>query len=147
MASPQPWTGITRDPIDPGPLLDRVGAPEDGAMLLFLGTVRNHADGRPVGHLRYDAYEEMAEGVLAELAREAAEDLGTGRIAVIHRIGRLAVGEISVGIAVSSPHRADAYRVSQWIMDEIKVRLPVWKKEGYLDGDEEWVEGNPVRGR
>lgn len=142
-----PWTGITRDPIDPAEVLARVGRSEDGAVLLFLGTVRNHADGRPVGHLRYDAYGEMAEEVLAQIAREGADDLGGGRIAVVHRIGRLSVGEISVAIAVSSPHRADAYRVSREIMEQIKVRLPVWKKEGYLDGGEEWVEGAPVRGR
>jgi molybdopterin synthase catalytic subunit len=108
--------------------------------------VRNHADGRPVASLRYDAYVEMAEGVLAALAREAADAMGVERIAVVHRIGHLEVGEVSVGIAVSSPHRADAYRTSRWIIEEIKKRLPVWKKEGYADGGERWVEGTPVEG-
>lgn len=144
--SPGPWTGITREAIAPDRILARVGGAEDGAILLFLGTVRNHAEGRPVGSLRYDAYDQMAEGVLRELAREAARDLGTDRIAVIHRIGRLEVGDVSVAIAVSSPHRDDAYRVSRWIIEEIKQRLPVWKKEGYLDGGEEWVEGTPIQG-
>jgi molybdopterin synthase catalytic subunit len=140
-----PWSGITRAPIVPARVLSRVGGDEDGAVILFLGTVRNHADGRPVGALRYDAYDEMAAQVLERLVRAAAEKLGSDRIAVVHRVGELEVGEVSVAIAVSSPHRDDAYRVSRWIIEEIKVRLPVWKKEGYLDGGEEWVEGTPIR--
>lgn len=138
------YAAVTTGAIEPSGLVARVAAPQHGAVLLFLGTVRNHADGRPVGGLRYDAYREMAEEVLERLVREAAEDLGEGRIAVEHRIGELDVGDVSVAVAVSSPHRADAYRVSRRIMEEIKVRLPIWKKEGYVDGDEEWVEGAPI---
>ena len=141
-----PWARITRGPIDTLAVLERVGGPEDGAVILFLGTVRNHADGRSVDHLEYDAYAEMAQEALQSLVQEAAEDLGTERIAVVHRIGRLEIGEASVAIAVSSPHRADAYRVSRWIIEEIKVRLPIWKKEGYVDGKQEWVKGNRIRG-
>lgn len=144
-STPGPWSGITRTPIAPEEVLARVGGDDDGAILLFLGTVRNQADGRPVGALRYDAYDEMAAEVMERLVREAAGELGSDRIAVVHRVGELEVGEVSVAIAVSSPHRDDAYRVSRWIIEEIKVRLPVWKKEGYLDGDEEWVEGTPIR--
>jgi molybdopterin synthase catalytic subunit len=144
-SAPGPWSGITRTPIDPSEVLARVGSDEDGAVILFLGTVRNHADGRPVGALRYEAYDEMAAEVLERLVREAAEKLGTNRVAVVHRVGELDVGEVSVAIAVSSPHRDEAYRISRWIIEEIKVRLPIWKKEGYLDGDEEWVEGAPIR--
>lgn len=136
-----PFSAITRDAIRPDDVLDRVGADEDGAAILFLGVVRDHADGRAVSGMRYDAYEEMAATVLAEIATEAAERLGTDRVAVIHRVGELAIGEVSVAIAVSSPHRAESFDASRYVIEEIKKRLPVWKKERYVDGAEEWVEG------
>ena len=132
---------LTHEPIDPAAVLRRVGHDEDGAAVLFLGTVRNHADDRPVNGITYEAYEEMAAPVLAEIAREAAEILGTDRLAVVHRVGELAVGEHSVAIAASSPHRAQAYEASRYVIEEIKKRLPVWKKEHYADGRDEWVEG------
>jgi len=118
-----------------------VGAPEDGAVLLFLGTVRNQNEGRRVVGMRYDAYVAMAESVLAEIAAEAATRLGTDRIVVAHRIGNLRVGEVSVAIAVSSPHRAEAYEASRYVIEEIKKRLPVWKEEHYAEGDARWLEG------
>ena len=83
----------------------------------------------------------MATEVLREIALEASIPLGTDRIAVAHRFGELKIGEISVGIAVSSPHRAEAYEASRFVIEEIKKRLPVWKKEHYVDGVSEWVEG------
>lgn len=132
---------IVHAPIDSAEVLARVGAPEDGAAILFLGTVRNHADGSGVDGVGYEAYEEMATPVLAEIAREAAGLLGTDRVAVVHRVGELAVGEHSVAIAVSSPHRAQAYEASRYVIEEIKKRLPVWKKEHYTDGRDAWVEG------
>ena len=132
---------IVREPIDPGHVLTRVGADQDGASLLFLGVVRDHNEGRSVGGVRYDSYEEMAVQVLSEIVDEAARAAGTDRIAAVHRIGELEVGEVSVAIAVSSPHRAEAYEASRYIIEEIKKRLPVWKKERYSDGAEEWVEG------
>lgn len=132
---------VTPEPIVPERVLEQVGAPEDGATLLFLGVVRNHADGRPVSGLHYEAYVEMAEGVLREIAREGAEILGTDRMAVAHRTGDLEVGDVSVAIAVSSPHRAEAYQASRYVMEEIKKRLPIWKKERYADGESEWVRG------
>ncbi len=135
------FVAVVRDPIDSAEVLARVGADEDGAGLLFLGVVRDHSEGRSVGGVRYDAYEEMAAGVLTEIADEAARVLGTDRIAVVHRVGDLAVGDVSVAIAVSSPHRAEAYESSRFIIEEIKKRLPVWKKELYSDGVEEWVAG------
>jgi molybdopterin synthase catalytic subunit len=135
------FSAITSHPIDPAEVLARVGADEDGAVLLFLGVVRNHADGRAVDGMRYDAYEEMARGVLADIAREVSERYGTDRVAVIHRVGDLALGETSVAIAVSTPHRAEAFAAGREVIEEIKKRLPVWKKEHYLDGDSVWVEG------
>jgi molybdopterin synthase catalytic subunit len=111
---------VVHTAIDPTEVLGRVRAPEDGAVLLFLGTVRNHADGQAVEGMTYEAYERMAAPVLGEIAREAAVRLGTDRVAVVHRVGQLAIGEISVAIAVSSPHRAESYDASRYVIEEIK---------------------------
>ena len=135
------FADVSSDPIDTAALLARVGSDEDGAALLFIGVVRDHAEGRKVTGMRYDVYAEMATEVLREIALEASIPLGTDRIAVAHRFGELKIGEISVGIAVSSPHRAEAYEASRSVIEEIKKRLPVWKKEHYVDGVSEWVEG------
>ena len=132
---------VSSDPIDTAALLAKVGSDEDGAALLFIGVVRDHAEGRKVTGMRYDVYAEMATEVLREIALEASIPLGTDRIAVAHRFGELKIGDISVGIAVSSPHRAEAYEASRFVIEEIKKRLPVWKKEHYVDGVSKWVEG------
>lgn len=133
---------VASEVIDPAEVLARVGSDRDGATLLFLGVVRDHADDRPVSGMRYDAYGEMAGEVLRKIAAEAAERLGTDRVAVVHRFGELAIGEVSVAIAVSSPHREEAYEASRYVIEQLKERLPVWKKEHYVDGVSEWVEGN-----
>ena len=109
--------------------------------MLFTGVVRNHNQGRAVGGVRYDAYEEMATQVLTQIVEEATRLVGSDHIAVVHRVGELTVGDVSVAIAVSSPHRAEAFEASRFIIEEIKKRLPVWKKERYDDDVEEWVEG------
>ena len=127
--------------IDSAALLSRVGSDEDGAAILFTGVVRNHADGRPVSGMRYDSYVEMAQRELRSIAAEAAERLGTDRLAVEHRIGELQIGDISVAIAVSSPHRAESFDATRYVIEEIKKRLPVWKKEHYEDGTNAWVSG------
>jgi molybdopterin synthase catalytic subunit len=132
---------VVHEPIEAAEVLSKVGAREDGAALLFLGMVRDHADGRPVTGMTYESYEEMATPVLREIAQEASERSGTDRLAVVHRVGDLTIGEVSVAIAVSSPHRAEAYDASRYVIEEIKKRLPVWKKEHYSDGAHEWVEG------
>jgi molybdopterin synthase catalytic subunit len=139
-----PWALLTDEPIRPADVLARVGHDRDGAVLLFLGKVRNHADGRPVRGIRYEAYGPMARSVLEELAREAAERLGTDRVAVVHRTGELEVGEVSVAVAVSSPHRAEAFDAARVLMEELKRRLPVWKHEIYADGTRDWVAGSPI---
>ena len=133
---------VASEVIDPAEVLARVGSERDGATLLFRGVVRDHADDRPVSGMRYDAYEEMAGEVLSKIAAEAAERLGMDRVAVVHRFGELAIGEVSVAIAVSSPHREEAYEASRYVIEQLKERLPVWKKEHYVDGVSEWVEGN-----
>lgn len=132
---------IVHDPIRNDDVLAHVGADEDGAAILFLGMVRNHADERPVTGMTYEAYEEMATSVLHEIAEEAAQRIGSDRVAVVHRVGDLTIGEVSVAIAVSSPHRAESYDASRYVIEEIKKRLPVWKKEHYADGEREWVKG------
>lgn len=136
-----PIARVVQDPIDPAAVLASVGSDEDGASLLFTGVVRNHNQGRTVGGVRYDAYEEMAARVLSQIVEEAVQLVGTDRIVAVHRVGELTVGEVSVAIAVSSPHRAEAFEASRFIIEEIKKRLPVWKKERYEGDVEEWVEG------
>ena len=137
--SVQAW--VTRAAIEPGGVLDRVGADEDGAVVLFLGVVRDHNDGAAVTGVTYDAYEAMATRVLTEIAGEAAERLGTDRIAVVHRVGELGIGDVSVAIAASSPHRAESFDAARYVIEEIKKRLPVWKKEHYVDTEPRWLEG------
>ena len=136
-----PFTRIVKDPIDPAAILASVGSDADGASMLFTGVVRNHNQGRAVGGVRYDVYEEMATGILGQIAGEAKQLVGINHIAVVHRVGELTVGDVSVAIAVSSPHRAEAFEACRFIIEEIKKRLPVWKKERYGDSVEEWVEG------
>lgn len=133
---------VVREPIDGAGLLARCTSEEDGAALLFLGVVRNHNDGRPVGSLEYHAYAEMAEGVMRQIIAEAAERWEAGRIGVVHRVGQLEVGEASVAIVVAAPHRDAAYEASRYIIEELKKRVPIWKKEGYVDGDREWLGGS-----
>jgi molybdopterin synthase catalytic subunit len=132
---------VTREAIDPAALLAGSTAPSDGAALLFLGVVRNRNEGREVGHLEYDAYAEMAERTLREIGREAAERWATGDIHVVHRIGRLEIGEVSVAILVAAPHRGDVYAASRHVIEELKKRVPIWKREGYVDGESEWLRG------
>ena len=132
---------ITDQPIDPCAVLKLVGSDQDGAALLFVGNVRRTNDGRPVRGMRYDAYREMAERVLGEIIAEAVSLAGDARIFVVHRIGELNVGETSVAIAVSTPHRAEAFSAARHIIEEIKKRLPVWKQEHYVSGEREWLPG------
>lgn len=133
---------VTAAPIVEADVRARVGAPEDGAVLLFLGTVRDHNDGRPVERLHYDAYRDMAVRELRAIAEQAVERAGTDRIVIVHRTGTLEIGEASLAVAVSTPHRAEAFDAASWIVEEIKRRVPVWKKEHYADGKGgEWLAG------
>lgn len=122
-------------------MLERVGGSADGAAVLFVGTVRDHNEGSSVTGLTYEAYDQMAESVLETIAAEAAERLGTPRVAVVHRVGELAIGEVSVAIAASSPHRAETFDAARYVIEEIKKRLPVWKKEHYVEGEAAWLDG------
>lgn len=132
---------ITDRAIDPSAVLEQVGALSDGAQILFLGTVRNHNEGRSVDGLRYEAYPEMAISVLEEIVAEARERFGGPRVAVVHRIGTLDIGDVAVAVAVSAPHRGEAFDAARYVMEELKQRLPVWKEERYVGGEREWVAG------
>jgi molybdopterin synthase catalytic subunit len=130
---------ITPEPIALEPLVAHVERPEAGAVVTFAGNVRNHSRGRRVEYLEYDAYVPMAERKLAEIAREA-EQRWDCRVAVRHRIGRLEIGEPSVLIAVSSAHRGIAFEACRYVIDTLKVVVPIWKKEVW-EGGEVWIEG------
>ena len=131
---------LVREPIDAAALLAAVAHPGAGALTTFFGAVRDQNVGRPVTGIDYDAYEPMAASELAAIASEAAERWGGARIALAHRIGTLAVGELSVGIAVAHPHRAPAFEACRFAIEEIKRRVPIWKREHYVDGSREWVD-------
>jgi molybdopterin synthase catalytic subunit len=139
---------VTADAIDARTVLDRVRTDEDGAVVVFLGTVRRTNDGRTVTGMRYDAYQEMAERVLSEIAAEAVARWSPSRLAVVHRTGELDIGDVSVAIAVSAPHRAEAFDAARFVIDELKARLPVWKQEHYASGEDRWLDGRvpPVTG-
>ena len=127
-------------PIDPALLLAEVASPVNGATVLFVGTVRNVNAGKAVTGLDYAAYDEMAERELAEIVQAAAERFGTRHIAVEHRTGTLTLGEASIVIAVGHARRKQAYDASRWLIEEIKKRVPIWKREHYADGTREWVD-------
>lgn len=120
--------------------IEAVESPAAGAITVFLGVVRDNNLGRSVGYLEYDAYPEMAERVMRELAEEAKQKFGLEECAVLHRTGRLEIGETSLLVAVASGHRAESFEAGHWLVNEIKKRVPVWKKEVWEDG-EEWIEG------
>ncbi|MCC6220472.1 MAG: molybdenum cofactor biosynthesis protein MoaE [Deltaproteobacteria bacterium] len=113
-----------------------------GAHSIFLGTARNNNHGRIVEALEYDAHVELAKNVLTNICIEAAAGLGTHyKIATIHRTGKLNIGEVSVFIGVSTPHRSEAFEACRYIIEKLKHRAPIWKKEYYSDGTSEWSEG------
>jgi molybdopterin synthase catalytic subunit len=130
---------MTRDPIDYAALTESVRSKKSGAVVLFLGTVRETTAGRQSLALEYESYAEMAQVKLAELEAAARTRWPVDELAVAHRVGRLELGEISVAVAVSCPHRADAFEAGRFLIDELKLTVPIWKKEQYADGTTEWV--------
>jgi molybdopterin synthase catalytic subunit/molybdopterin converting factor small subunit len=129
---------LTPDPIDPGAVVAEVADDRAGAIATFLGTTRIESRGRTVVHLEYEAYEGMAEQVMAEIAEALTSRYDLCKIAITHRIGRVGIGEASVAIAVSAPHREHALAACKEAIDTLKVDVPLWKKEIYEDG-EEWI--------
>ncbi|MEO8359688.1 MAG: molybdenum cofactor biosynthesis protein MoaE [Vicinamibacteria bacterium] len=129
---------VVREPIDVASL-SRC-EPEDGALCVFTGVVRNHNDGKSVLYLEYEGYEEMVVSIFDEIAREAEARFGVTRVRIIHRLGRMEIGDTSVAVAVSSPHRKEAFEACRYAIDTLKHKAPIWKKEFYADGSS-WLEG------
>jgi len=130
---------LTDRPIDTGALIAEVSRAGNGATLLFIGTVRDVNDDRPVTGIEYSAYRSMAEREMADIVREAGEKFETNDIVVEHRLGELMLGEASVAIAVAHARRGAAYEASRYVIEQLKKRVPIWKLEHYLDGTREWV--------
>ncbi len=132
---------ITSEVLDPAPLVEAVRRDESGAVALFYGVVRNENMGRSVRYLEYDAYPEMAIKKMREVADEVRARFPVTGVGVLHRIGRLEIGETSLLVAVSSGHRTEAFEACHYAVDRIKQIVPIWKKEVWDDG-EEWIEGH-----
>lgn len=130
---------LTHSPIDPSAVLAEVASSDAGAVVLFLGTTREFTHGRKTASLDYECYPEMAQAKLAELEAEARERWPIVQCVIVHRLGRLALGEASIAIAVSSPHREAAFEAGKWLIDTIKQEVPIWKQENWADGTSEWV--------
>ncbi len=130
---------LTDDGIDYHALTESVRSDQSGAVVLFLGTVREMTDGRQTQSLEYEGYHAMAEAKLAELESEARTRWPVDRVGIVHRLGHLELGDISVAVAVSCPHRQQAFEAGRFLIDELKCIVPIWKKEHYTDGSTEWV--------
>ena len=132
---------VSVEPIDAGALAEEVGRTDAGAVVVFLGTVRDHSPGKEgVTHLEYEAYREQVESKIAEIVSEADDQWALLSTVVVHRVGRVEVGEPSVGVAASSVHRKEAFEAAAYLIDQLKQRAPIWKKE-HWPGGAEWVEG------
>jgi molybdopterin synthase catalytic subunit len=130
---------LTTDKIDVARLLTQVGSRAAGAVVLFLGTVREITAARRTVSLEYECYEAMAQAKLAELEAEARRRWPIVECALVHRTGPLDLGEVSVAVAVSSPHRQEAFEAAKWLIDTLKQTVPIWKKENWADGTSQWI--------
>lgn len=130
---------LTYEPIDTAALLDAVNSPQAGAVVLFLGTVREFTHGRRTVALDYECYPGMARKKMEELEAEARQRWPIIHCGIVHRLGRLELGEASVAVAVSTPHRNDAFEAGRWLIDTLKEVVPIWKRENWDDGSQEWV--------
>jgi molybdopterin synthase catalytic subunit len=131
---------LVREAIDAEGLVRHVRAGQDGAIVTFDGFVRNESHGRETSYLEYEAYESMARGKLKEIAAQVHEMFAIHRVAIVHRLGRLEIGETSVFIAVSAPHRGAAFDACRYAIDTLKKTVPIWKKEYFADGAV-WADG------
>ncbi len=131
---------LVREPIRADGLLREVASHSHGAAALFLGTVRDQNLGRPVDGIDYQAYEPMAERELGAIVEEARASFGVAALVVEHRLGTLALGEVSVGVAAGDPRRAPALDALRYVVEQLKLRVPIWKREHYADGTREWVD-------
>jgi MoaE-MoaD fusion protein len=134
------YFALTRRPIDIRAVIERLLSGAEGAVVTFEGTVRNHTKGRPTRCLDYECYESMALKMMARIGREIAAAHQVERVAMVHRLGRLLIGETSVAVIVTAPHRRAAFEAALEGIDRLKKVVPIWKKEHFVDG-EVWVEG------
>jgi len=139
-ASATDFFRLTRDPIPTARLADDLKKPEDGAVVVFEGIVRNHLGGRRTRYLEYEAYESMAVKEMTEIGGEARAKFRVDRIGIIHRLGRIEIGETSVAIIVTAGHRGAAFDACRYLIDRLKQVVPIWKKEFFEDGSV-WAEG------
>ncbi len=137
-----PYVCIVHERIVPHDIIPRLERPEDGAIVIFDGIVRNHSRGRTTRYLEYEAYEEMARKMMRELAAQGLDKFPIRNIALVHRLGHLEIGESSVLIAVFSAHRAAAFEACRWLIDTLKKTVPIYKKEYFEDGAV-WADGEP----
>ncbi len=140
------WVGLSSEPIPVGRAVAWAERPECGAVVLFTGTVRDHAEGRPgVSELEYEAYEEEVAPRLGAIAGEARKRWSVlGRVALLHRMGKLSVGDTSVLVAVSAPHRAEAFEAARFCIDTLKITVPIWKHETWEGGSDWALCSHPV---
>ncbi|MEJ2247894.1 MAG: molybdenum cofactor biosynthesis protein MoaE [Acidobacteriota bacterium] len=131
---------LVRNPIEIQPIIDTIQEPEDGALVMFEGVVRNNANEKNVRFLEYEAYESMALKKIEEIGSQAKKDFDIRDIAIVHRLGHMEIGECSIVIVVASAHRGPAFDACRYSIDTIKQIVPIWKKEFYEDG-EVWIEG------
>lgn len=136
---------LVREPIDAPAIVEALKAPDDGALVVFDGFVRNNFKGKSTLYLEYEAYEPMAQAKMREIGAHIREHFAIDRIAMVHRLGRMEIGETSVLIAVASAHRAAAFDACRYAIDALKRAVPIWKKE-YFVGGSVWAEGEtPVQ--
>lgn len=138
-AGEPPTCSLSAEALDVGAVVARVAGPDAGGIVTFVGTVRDSSRGRSIRRLEYEAYPGMAESEMERIAAEAAQRFPGARVAVAHRMGSLAIGEIAVVVAAAAPHRGEAFGAARYTIDTLKQRVPIWKKEVATDG-EHWVE-------
>jgi molybdopterin synthase catalytic subunit len=135
---------LVRSPIDVARLVTEASRPDCGAVSLFIGNSRDHHEGRRVTKLEYEAYEPMAVAALERLERDALQRFRIATCRIVHRLGEVPLAEASVAVVVAAAHRQPAFEACQWAMDELKRSAPIWKKEFFTEGGDEWVKGTPL---
>ena len=133
---------ITDSPIDYNALTESVRDIRCGSVILFLGTVREFTGEKKTNSLEYEAYHEMAISEMQRIIEKAQQQWPIEKISIIHRVGHLELGEIAIGIAISTPHRKEGFEAAQYLMSQIKETVPIWKKENWTDGSTDWVHPN-----
>ena len=141
------YTGISEETLSIQKAADFVDAVENGALNLFVGKVRNHNMGKTVNAVSYDVFAPLACNVFQEICAEAKAEFSERlRLYIEHYKGKLEIGGISVIIAVGSPHRDESFKACRYLIEQLKIRAPIWKQEHYVDGDSEWVKGHTLCG-